>query len=169
MATITKLYIYDLRTAKSYLYAGLFIAGNLLMPQLAHMVPNGGIILLPIYFFTLIAAYKFGLTVGLLTAVFSPLLNSLLFGMPPIALLPSILIKSIILAIAASLLAKYLGRVSFVAVLLVIVAYQLSGTAVEWIITQDLNAALQDIKIGFPGIIIQVFAGFGLLKLIEKH
>lgn len=169
MTTISKLYNYDIKTVKTYLFSLLFIAGNLLLPQIAHLIPNGGLIFLPIYFFTLIAAYKFGPTVGLLTAVFSPLLNNLLFGMPPLVVLPSIFIKSIILAIAASLLAKYFGKVSFWGLLLAVIAYQLVGTVAEWIIVRDLNTALQDFRIGFPGIIIQLIAGFGLLKLIEKR
>ena len=92
MATITKLYSLSLNNTKTYLIATVFIACNLLLPQLAHLVPQGGFIFLPIYFFTLIAAYKYGIHVGLLTAVLSPIANNLLFGMPPSAVLPAIII-----------------------------------------------------------------------------
>lgn len=68
---------------RTYLFAVLFVGGNMLLPQLCHLMPDGGKIFLPIYFFTLIASYKFGLKVGILTAVLSPLCNHLLFGMPP--------------------------------------------------------------------------------------
>jgi len=77
-----KLYSLDYSNAKTYLMAALFIAGNMALPQLFHLIPQGGITWLPIYFFTLIGAYKFGWKVGLLTAVLSPVINSLLFGMP---------------------------------------------------------------------------------------
>ena len=66
---------------RTYLFAVLFVGGNMLLPQLCHLMPDGGKIFLPIYFFTLIASYKFGLKVGILTAVLSPLCNHLLFGM----------------------------------------------------------------------------------------
>lgn len=85
----------------------LFVAGNILLPQLCHLVPLGGPTLLPIYFFTLIAAYKFGLRVGLLTAILSPVINHLLFGMPAAAVLPAILIKSGLLALATAAVARY--------------------------------------------------------------
>ena len=62
--TTVKLYSLDLSNAKTYLFAGLFVIGNILFPQLAHLVPQGGFIFLPIYFFTLIAAYKYGIHVG---------------------------------------------------------------------------------------------------------
>ena len=77
-----KLYSLDYNNVKTYLAASLFILGNLALPQLFHLIPQGGITWLPIYFFTLVGAYKFGWKVGLLTAVLSPVLNSLLFGMP---------------------------------------------------------------------------------------
>lgn len=71
METTVKLYSLNFRQAKTYWFTLLFVAGNLILPQLCHLIPQGGLILLPIYFFTLIAAYKFGIRVGLLTAVCS--------------------------------------------------------------------------------------------------
>ena len=55
-----KLYSLDYSNARTYLMAALFIAGNMALPQLFHLIPQGGITWLPIYFFTLIGAYKFG-------------------------------------------------------------------------------------------------------------
>ena len=168
MATTAKLYNYEFTALKTYLFAAIFIAGNLLLPQLAHFVPNGGPTLLPIYFFTLIASYKYGIHVGLLTAVLSPVLNSLLFGMPMLAMLPVILIKSTLLATAAGLAATYFGKVNIVGILLSIIAYQLIGSAVEWIILQDFNAAMQDFRMGLPGMLIQLLGGYAVLKAIAK-
>ena len=116
MITTAKLNYLSLGNTKTYVLASLFVLGNLVFPQLAHLIPQGGLILLPIYFFTLIAAYKYGFFVGMLTAIFSPLINSLLFAMPPVAVLPAIMIKSIVLVIAASLAAKHFGKVSFLGV-----------------------------------------------------
>lgn len=168
MSTTAKLYSFNLSNTKTYLFAAIFIVGNLLLPQLAHLVPQGGLIFLPIYFFTLIAAYKYGIHVGLLTAVLSPLANHLLFGMPPAAVLPAILIKSVILAIAAAIAAKQAGKVSLVAILLVILAYQLIGTGIEWAITQNFAIAIQDFRLGVPGMLVQLFGGYLVLKALAK-
>ena len=70
------LYQLSYNQVKTYLLAALFIVGNIVLPQLCHLIPQGGLIFLPIYFFTLVAAYKYGFTVGLTTAVLSPLVNS---------------------------------------------------------------------------------------------
>ena len=164
----TKLYSLNLGNIKTYLFAGLFILGNLLLPQLVHLIPNGGLIFLPIYFFTLIAAYKYGIYVGLLTAVFSPLANSLLFGMPVAAMLPAIMTKSVILAIAAALAAKHFGKVSIWGILLAILAYQFIGTGIEWVMTQNFFVAVQDFRMGIPGMLIQLFGGYFVLKALAK-
>lgn len=168
MSTTVKLYSLNLSNTKTYLFAAIFIVGNLLLPQLAHLVPQGGLIFLPIYFFTLIAAYKYGIHVGLLTAVLSPLANHLLFGMPPAAVLPAIMIKSVILAIAAALASKHAGKVSLPAILLAILAYQLVGTGIEWAMTQNFAIAVQDFRLGVPGMLIQLFGGYFLLRAIAK-
>ena len=166
MATTVKLYSLNLSNTKTYLFATVFVIGNLLLPQLAHLVPQGGLILLPIYFFTLIAAYKYGIHVGLLTAVLSPLANNLLFGMPPSAMLPAIIIKSVILAVAAAAAAKHFGKVSFLGILLAILAYQVVGTGIEWAMTQNFFTAVQDFRIGLPGMLIQLVAGYFVLKAL---
>lgn len=82
METSAKLYSLSFSNVKTYLFAFLFVAGNIALPQLCHLVPMGGPTLLPIYFFTLIAAYKFGFRVGLLTALLSPVINHLLLVCP---------------------------------------------------------------------------------------
>ena len=94
--TETRLYTLDFKEARTYLWALAFVAGNVILPQLFHMIPDGGKMFLPIYFFTLVGAYKYGWKTGLLTAVLSPVVNSALFGMPSAALLPVILLKSTI-------------------------------------------------------------------------
>lgn len=168
MITTAKINSLSLSNSKTYLLATLFVLGNLVLPQLAHLIPNGGFILLPIYFFTLIAAYRYGFFVGMLTAILSPLINSLLFGMPPVAVLPAIMIKSVILVIAASVASKHFGKVSLLGIILAILAYQFIGTAFEWILTQNLFIALQDMRIGIPGILLQIVGGYFVLKGLSQ-
>ena len=107
-----KIYNYGLNELKTYLFAFLFVAGNIILPQLCHLIPDGGKMFLPIYFFTLVASYKYGVKVGLMIAVLSPIINSLLFGMPALAILPAILTKSVVLALAASLVANKTHKIS---------------------------------------------------------
>ena len=130
--TTVKLYSLEYNQLRTYLAVTLFVAGNIILPQLCHLVPQGGIRWLPIYFFTLIAAYKYGWKVGLLTAVFSPVLNHLFFGMPPAGVLPAILLKSVLLAVVAGYAANRFKRISIPVLALVVLAYQFIGTLGEW-------------------------------------
>lgn len=168
METSAKLYSLKYSNVKTYLFALLFVAGNIALPQLCHLVPYGGPTLLPIYFFTLIAAYKYGFFVGLLTAIFSPVLNHLLFAMPSEAVLPILLIKSTLLAGASALAARTMKSVSLLGILGVVLSYQIIGTAFEWVLTGSFYVAVQDFRIGIPGMLIQWFGGYALLKAIAK-
>ena len=167
-ASNVKLYSLTLKQSRTYVFALLFIVGNIVLPQLCHLFPKGGLIMLPIYFFTLIGAYKYGLRVGLLTALFSPLVNSLLFGMPPMAGVPAIIIKSALLATAAAYVAHKTKKVTILALIAVVLLYQVVGCLIEWAIKADFMAAVQDFRIGIPGMLLQIVGGYLLLKYVLK-
>ena len=146
--TTVKLYSLDYSNVKTYWAASLFIIGNILFPKLFHLIPQGGITWLPIYFFTLIGAYKYGWKVGLLTAVLSPAINSLL------------------LAIAAGWTAQHFRRISVIMLIGVVFAYQVAGTLGEWIYIGNFYNAIQDFRIGIPGMCLQVFGGYLFIKYL---
>lgn len=169
METNTKLYSLGFDNVRTYLAATAFITGNIVLPQLFHLVPQGGITWLPIYFFTLVGAYKYGWKVGLLTAFLSPAINHLLFGMPMAAVLPAIWIKSGLLAACAGYAAYRFKRISIGILMAVVLTYQLAGTVAEWLITSSLYVALQDFRIGIPGILLQIFGGYLFIKYIIRN
>ena len=162
-----RLYNLGFSEVKTYLFAALFVAGNILLPQLCHLVPNGGHIFLPIYFFTLIASYKYGMKVGLLTAVLSPAVNSLLFGMPAAAAVSGIMIKSVFLAVAAAWIAEKSNKVSLLTILAVVLSYQFFGTMAEWLMEGSFVAAAVDFRLGVPGMLIQWIGGWFLLRSVK--
>lgn len=168
METTVKLYSLTYKEAKTYMFAALFVVGNIALPQLCHLLPGGGLTWLPIYFFTLIAAYKYGFRVGLLTAILSPLVNCLLFSMPTLGVLPEILIKSSILAGAAAYGAHRFQKVSLLAIVAAVLTYQVVGTLFEWAIVKDFMVAIKDFRIGIPGMLVQIFGGYAILKAIAK-
>lgn len=155
--------------SRTYLFAALFAIGNILLPQLFHLVPQGGVTWLPIYFFTLIGAYVYGWRVGLLTALVSPVVNSLFFGMPAADALPAIMLKSALLAVCAGYAAQRFHKASLAMLAGVVLSYQLLGTVGEWIMKSDFYAACQDFRIGLPGMLLQIFGGWLVInKLTSK-
>lgn len=163
-----QLYSLSLRESKSFLVALAFIVGNIALPQLCHLIPQGGLIWLPIYFFTLVGAYKYGWQVGLLTAIASPIVNSLLFGMPTHAMVPVILIKSVLLALSAGLMASRIRKVSLLSLLGVVLTYQVLGGLAEWAIVGSITAPLQDFQLGLPGLALQVVGGYLVIRYLLK-
>ena len=151
-ATTVKLHSLGYDQAKTYWIAALFVAGNVLLPQWCHLVPQGGVRWLPIYFFTLIAAYKYGWRAGMLTVVALPLINSALFGMPAADTLPPILFKWSLPLLAAGGL-----------------GYQAIGTLGEWAMTGSLRAALQDFRIGLPGMSLQILGGWAFMRWVLRR
>ncbi len=168
MESAVKLYSLKAVELKSYSFVLLFVAGNIVLPQICHLIPMGGMMLLPIYFFTLIAAYKYGFFTGLVTAVASPIINHLLFGMPSTEMMSIILVKSVLLAIAAAYMAQRTKEIKLQNIFLIILFYQGLGMIAEFVLTNSFGAALQDIRLGFPGILLQLVGGFYCLKAIAK-
>lgn len=122
--------------------------------------------LLPIYFFTLIAAYKYGWKVGIADSRLFTGFESLLFGMPPAGVLPAILLKSVLLAVVAGYAANRFKRISIPVLALVVLAYQFIGTLGEWAMVGNLALAFQDFRIGIPGMGLQILGGYLFIKYL---
>lgn len=137
---------------RTYLFATLFTAGNIALPQLCHLVPQGGLLFQPIYLFTLIAACRWGWRVALLTALVSPLLNTLWFSMPSVAMLPVVLLKSVVLALGVSWAMTSQVRKPLLVAVLFIIGAQLLGAVAEW----ALLSSATTLWLCLPGVALQV-------------
>lgn len=154
---------------RTWLLASLFIAGNIILPQIFHTVKLGGPTWLPIYFFTLVGAWIGGWRVGLLTAIASPTLNALFFGMPAVAMLPVITLKSSLLATGASIAGHETEKATIATMLLVILGYQIPGTLGEWALTGSFEAAVGDFTLGLPGLMVQLIGGTAVINFINNN
>lgn len=168
MRSSIKLYSLSYNNLKTYLVTLLLISGNIIFPQICHLLPGGGLVWLPIYFFTLIGAYKYGLNVGLLIAILSPAINSLIFNMPEYGHLPLIITRSILLAIIASYAARKFYKISLLIVSVIVLSYHFFGTFAEWFINKDFYIAMQNMNNGLPGVLVQIFIGYSILRSISR-
>ncbi len=89
--------------------------------------------------------------------------------MPAAAVLPAILMKSLFLAGVAGYVAQRFKQVSIVLLGAVVLSYQALGTLCEWGITGSFHAAIQDFRIGIPGMLVQVFGGWLLIRHLMKE
>lgn len=160
-----KLYTLSLREQRTYVLTALFVLGNIALPQLCHLAPYGGQMFLPIFFFTLIGAYKYGFTVGLATAVLSPIANSLLFGRPAGAMLPPMLLQSVLLAVVSAALARRMAdRVTPAALACVAAGCLLAGLLIERAMISVDHSVLTSLVRAVPGLLLQTFGGYYLIR-----
>ncbi|MBQ0074714.1 MAG: ECF transporter S component [Prevotella sp.] len=149
------------KTRVTSLMTALFIAANIGLPHLFHLIPGGGIMFLPIYFFTAFAAVSFGMWTGILTAVLSPLMGYLVFGMPQIMLLPDMMLKGVLLSCtltymlskAETVLARFLVVPSAV-----LIAWGIAG--ILELTMRTYEVAFQDFFTGIPGLLMMTVAGW---------
>ena len=156
------------RDARLYVFAAALTAGNVAAPMAVHSIPRGGLIFLPIFFFTLIAAYRFGFAAGALTGLASPLLNNALTGMPPAAELFTVLAQSIVLAAIAAFLAARTVRVQVWPLLLAAVAMQLAGFVIDLARGGTVASGLDVLRLGIPGVALMVVGGYAVLRLLDR-
>ena len=78
--------------------------------------------------------------------------------------LPAILLKSVLLAAAAGWAAHRFNRISLPILLAVVLFYQVAGTLGEWAMVGSFFQAVQDFRIGLPGMAMQVVGGYALIK-----
>lgn len=154
-------------STKNIALSGLFIALGIVLPFLTGQIPNIGRMLLPMHIPVLLCGFVCGWPFGLIVGFVTPLLRSVMFGMPP--LFPTAVAMSFELVaygLTAGLFYKYskkntlstyitlllsmiCGRIVWGIVSLVL--YGLSGTAFTW----QMFAAGAFIN-AIPGIILQI-------------
>ncbi len=164
METNVKLYALNYDEVKTYLWAALFVVCNLVLPQVFHLIPQGGIIFAPLSFVILAGAYKFGWKTGLLAAVASPLVNHLLTGLPAWGVLEVMTLKLVVLALVAGLAAQYFHKVSIAILVGIVLVSLLIGALGELILTGGIAATVADVTIGWPGLLLQVIGTWLIIK-----
>lgn len=167
METNTKLYALNFQEVKTYLLVVAFVLCNMVLPQLFHLVPQGGIIFAPLSLVILAGSYKFGWKVGLLAAICSPLANHVAFGLPAWGVLQVMALKLVVLALAAGLTAQYFRRLSLPLLVGVVLVSEMLGGLGEWLLTGGIAATVADFTIGWPGLLLQVLGTYALIKYLK--
>lgn len=159
-----RLYTLNFNETKTYLWAVAFVLCNLVLPQVFHLIPQGGIIFAPLSLVILAGAYKLGWRVGLMAAVASPLVNHYLTGLPIWDVLPVMTLKLVILALTAGLAAQYFKKVTLPLIIGVVLTAEILGGLGELVLTGGIAATLQDFTVGYPGLLLQIIGTYIVCK-----
>ena len=165
MEASIRLYSLSYSEKLTYLAAALFIACNIALPQLFHLIPQGGIIFSPLSLVIMAGAYKLGWRAALLAAVASPIVNHALFGMPAADVMTLMAVKLSLLAIIAGLAAQYFKSVSLPILVGVVLTVKTFEFLAEFLLTGNVAATVADFTIGWPGLLLQVLGTYAILKI----
>ena len=139
----------------------------MILPQLFHLIPNGGVIFAPLSAVILMGSYKFGWKVGTLSALSSPMVNHFIFGMPSTDVVLIMTAKLLIIALVASWAAHRFQSKSIWILVSVVLLSTLLGGGAEWLFTHQISATIADFTIGWPGLLLQVVATYLFVRLVR--
>ena len=157
-----------LSDARFYLATAAMVLGNVALPYAVHRMPGAGSVLLPIFFFTLLAGWRFGAKAGILTGLLSPLANHWLTGMPPAPMLWSLIWQSALLGGLAAFAASRERRPTLRALALVVLAHQVLVLSPRFI-EGGMAGVLTTFRMRLPGLLLQVVGGFVVLQSMFFH
>lgn len=89
---------------KRMVIAAVCIALCVVLPMAFHMIPNAGSVMLPMHIPVLLCGLICGWPFGLVCGLAGPLLSSVLTGMPPAAVLPSMMVECAVYGLVSGLM-----------------------------------------------------------------
>ncbi|MBR0385219.1 MAG: ECF transporter S component [Erysipelotrichaceae bacterium] len=165
------------RTRK-LVFAALFIALGVALPQAFHAVPNAGSVFLPMHIPVLIAGYVVGPVYGLACGILTPLLSHLLFHMPPAPVLPGMLCELAAYGLMTGLLQQTLKiKNNIVKIYAVLICAMMAGRVTYGILNALIFRAGQysmaawtsaAFVTALPGIVIQLILVPILIFSLQK-
>lgn len=154
----------------------LFLAW--LVPFLVHLLPWQGSVplgahLLPMFWTAFVAVYLFGLGTGLLVALFAPVLNLVLTGLPQLGWLSVLAFELVVFSVFAWWTVRRTPRLWLIAPMGYVVARVLSG-ALQLLLAggRDLldlqHLFVGSLRQGLPGLAVLAAVNFALVRLYPK-
>ncbi len=154
-----------LNPVKKMVYAAVCAALCVVLPMAFHAVQNAGQVFLPMHIPVLLCGLICGWPFGLVCGCLGPFLSSLLTGMPPAAMLPSMMVECAVYGCVTGLMMKFIHTkwticdlyISLITAMLL--GRVLSGLAKYLIFapgTPPFAWVTTSLVAGIPGIVIQL-------------
>lgn len=155
-----------MNNTRNIVLTALFIAAGVLLPLIVHFIPDGGKVLLPMHIPVILCGLCLGASYGAICGTLTPLLSSLLIGMPVATLLPAMMCELALYGFICGLLSDkinarlYLIRIYSAMIPAMIVGRLAAGIINTYVIgtgTATLAVYLStSILKGAPGIVLQL-------------
>ena len=150
---------------KKLVITAVCIALCVVLPMVFHSFPNGGSIFLPMHIPVLLCGLMCSCPYGLVCGLLGPALSSVNTGMPPAAMLPSMMVECAIYGCVAGLMMEFVRtKKLYLDLYISMITAMLAGRVVAglvkaWILTPGVAPfawVTTSLVEGIPGIVIQL-------------
>ena len=161
---------------KEIILSGLFIALGIVLPMIFHMVGVGSVFL-PMHIPVLIGGFVLSLPFAIAVGVITPILSSLITGMPPLfPVLPFMVFELATYGAMINLLYKKYNLNVYVSLILSMLAGRVVAGIVVWVLVTFFMVKLPNpiafigmaIGQGLPGIMIQIVLIPVIIRFLGK-
>lgn len=169
--------MYEKNNTKRLIIAGLLLAIGIIVPMIFHTTGISGTIFLPMHIPVLLGGFLLPPSLALLLGMLTPILNSLITGMPPLFPMAIIMVFELgIYGLVASFLYRRLELPSVVALIISMVAGRIMAGLVVFILAaffavkmDPMTFVIGGVTTGIPGIIIQLILVPSLVYSITRY
>ena len=169
----------NMKKIKKIVLSGIFLSIGFCLPMLTSQIKEIGDTLLPMHIPVLLCGLACGWPFGLITGLLGPFLSSIITGMPPAAMLPSMMVECATYGLVTGLMMRFVRTKSYTADLYIsmvtamILGRTISGLAKAWIFTPGTPAfawVTTSLVAGVPGIVLQlVLMPLVIFALTKEH
>jgi len=166
---------------RSYVFTVVFVLLAVFTPWVFHQFHLAGPTFLPMHIFVLAAGLLFGWRAGLVVGLFTPLASYAISGMPVLAILPQIVVELSVYGLVTGILRERFNLRVIWSLIGAVIAGRLALLLVVSIIylgrevysplgvgANPLAVLWSVIKLGWPGIVIQLVSIPLIMKLLER-
>lgn len=166
------------QSTKQMVLSGVFIAIGLILPMIFHAIGGIGTVFLPMHIPVIIGGFFLSAPYAFLVGVLTPVLSSLLTGMPTLfPVLPFMIFELATYGTVVSLLYRKCKFNVYVSLIISMICGRIMAGSVVWILTTFFTAKLPSpiifingaITTGIPGIIIQIIFIPVIVMAVNKN
>ena len=160
------------------MFTALCAALCVVLPMAFHAIPNAGSVILPMHLPVLLCGLACGPVLGVVCGILGPVLSSMITGMPPMAILPSMICELAVYGLVAGILVRLVKTGKPVLNLYIsLVGAMLAGRIVYGLLNAVLfKAGAYSLPVwltsafvtGLPGIAMQLILVPALILVLQK-
>lgn len=154
----------------------LFLALGLILPQLFHLIGGAGPALLPMHIPVLLGGFLLGPLAGFTLGLITPILSSLLTGMPPVPVLYFMIVELAVYGLMAGFFYRRLKLNSYVALILAMIAGRIMLAVTVFALQIQLGLKINPsqymigaLTTGILGMVLQIVVIPPLVKILDRR